>query len=102
MCDNKNNLWEIKNKSDIRENGYVQYNSDGDFFQIVLTKSPVYYKAISHFIDLVKRVDNNEIVGVQINWLSDLLRIDQELREEEPTEDEKRQLNYILDKLKNS
>lgn len=98
----KDKIWEIKNKSDIKKNGYIEYNSDGDFFQIVLTKYPVYYESIGHFIDIAKRSDNNEIVGVQINWISDLLRIHQELREEEPTEDEKRQLNYILDKLKKS
>ena len=47
----KDKIWEMKNKSDIKKNGYIEYNSDGDFFQIVLTKYPVYYESIGHFIE---------------------------------------------------
>ena len=102
MCDNeKNNLFKIKNKSDIKENSHVEYNYAEDFFQIILTKDPVFYEAICHFIDIVRRSDDNEIVGVQINGLYYLLEVAQELYSGKLAEEEKQRFEEIIGKLKN-
>jgi len=53
---------------------FVYYNKDGDLIEVYWTNDDYYAEWINHNLSIYRHMETNEIIGVEINWIKNLMK----------------------------